>query len=200
MTGPILEQLNKRTMKIKGKYSLPTDVKTLWPMLQDETVLARISPGVSRIEKVGEDRYKAISDISIGPVRGSFDGVLTLLDKKEPEAMTMKLEQKSKIGNAEASISMRLFPVDNQTLIEYDGVAKVSGKLATMGQRILGGVITNLSKQVFKELEKILSERGTDPLEDFETEVKSARQSDSKEQEKKSFLQILIEKILNIWR
>jgi len=148
-------------MNVKGKHVLRADVATIWPMLQDEEVLARISPGVSRIEKVAEDQYRAISDISIGPVRGSFEGELSLLDKIEHETMTLSLAQKSKIGNAEANIIMTLTPQeDGTTEIGYNGKAKVSGRLATMGQRILGGVISTLSKQVFKELEQVIDERG----------------------------------------
>ncbi len=150
-------------MNVKGKHILQADVATIWPMLQDEEVLARISPGVSRIEKVEEDQYRAISDISIGPVRGSFQGELFLEDKVRDETMTLVLSQKSKIGNAEAKIVMTLMPQNsNQTEIAYNGTAKVSGRLATMGQRILGGVISTLSKQVFKELEKIIEERKSD--------------------------------------
>jgi len=145
---------------LTGINILQADVATIWPMLQDEEILARISPGVSRIEKVNEDLYRAISDISIGPVRGSFEGELSLVDKIQHETMTLVLAQKSKIGNAEAKIVMTLLPQETgHTEIVYDGTAKVSGRLATMGQRILGGVISTLSKQVFKELERVIKER-----------------------------------------
>ena len=199
-------------MNVKGKYILQANVATIWPMLQDEEVLARISPGVSKIEKTGADQYKAISDISIGPVRGSFEGDLALLDKIEHETMTLALSQKSKIGNAEAKIVMNLNPLDaDQTEITYTGKAKVSGRLATMGQRILGGVVTTLSKQVFKELEKILEERKELEISDDaqestssvpeEVEV-SATTSASEEQVeiRKSLIQKIIDKIMQLWK
>ena len=199
-------------MNVKGKYILQANVATIWPMLQDEEVLARISPGVSKIEKTGADQYKAISDISIGPVRGSFEGDLALLDKIEHERMTLALSQKSKIGNAEAKIVMNLNPLDaDQTEITYTGKAKVSGRLATMGQRILGGVVTTLSKQVFKELEKILEERKELEISDDaqestssvpeEVEV-SATTSASEEQVeiRKSLIQKIIDKIMQLWK
>lgn len=228
-------------MKIKGQHQLSTDIATLWPMLQDEAVLARISPGVSDIEKLDEDQYKAISDISIGPVRGKFEGLLNIVDKEEHETMTLELEQKSKIGNAKASIKMNLTEAEgNTTMVAYEGSAKLSGTLATMGQRIMGGVIKTLSKQVFKELEKVIEERHTDEqvtapesapqavqekLEERIAEVSSSEDprvdrevhqdiservkiedpiegnNEKKEEGKqKSFLQSLIDKILNLWK
>lgn len=191
-------------MKVKGKHILRADVATIWPMLQDEEVLEKISPGVSRIEKVGVDQYKAISDISIGPVRGSFEGDLSLIDKVDHETMALALSQKSKIGNAEAKIVMKLEAIsDNETEVAYDGTAKISGRLATMGQRILGGVVTTLSKQVFKELEKIIDERNAQSVknttEDPLSNIKDDHTSESSET-KKSFFQVIIEKIKSIWK
>lgn len=186
-------------MKITGKHVLPIDAASLWPLLQDAEVLARIAPGVSRIEEVGPDNYKAISDISIGPVRGSFAGTLILKDKVEGEAMTMTLLQESKIGNAEANINMVLTPQGKETtLITYTGNAKVSGKLATMGQRILGGVVSSLSRQVFQELEDIIEERKVEApsVAPSDTSIPST----SPKSTKKSFIQLLIEKIRNLWK
>lgn len=154
-------------MKIKGVHSVETDISSLWEMLQDTDVLAKISPGVGRIERVeGEgDRFKAISDISIGPVKGSFEGELELLDKIENETMTMLLIQKSKIGNAEARIVMNMKETGSaSTEITYDGKAKVSGTLAAMGQRIMGGVIKTLTKQIFKELDQEIAERNNQSI------------------------------------
>ena len=183
-------------MNIKGKYELPATVEMIWPMLQEAEVLGRIAPGVSTVDQTGPDQYKAVSQISIGPVRGEFEGQLSLENKKEKEEMTMVLQQKSKIGNAEARITMNLAPVNgDHTLVSYNGKAKVSGKLGTMGQRILGGVVSTLSKQVFKELEVIIQER--EKKEDSST-GDSAQTATSTE--RKSIIQFIKELIKKIWR
>lgn len=198
-------------MNVKGKHTLQAGVSIIWPMLQDEEVLARISPGVSKIEKVAEDQYKAISDISIGPVRGSFEGNLSLLDKVENETMTLALSQKSKIGNAEAKIVMNMTPQgDGQTQITYTGKAKVTGRLATMGQRILGGVVSTLSKQVFKELDKLIEEqKAAEVNKETSTpastisdpnETAEENQSADKIHIRKSLIQKIIDKITQLWK
>ena len=206
-------------MKIDGRHVVDLDVASLWPMLQDEEVLAKISPGVGQIIKNKQYDYTAISDINIGPVRGSFKGDLTLSDVVEHETMTLNLTQNSKIGNAKASIKMILAPLDNsQTEIKYEGTAQVSGRLATMGQRILGGVVKTLSKQVFKELDKVIEEM---PKEETQEEQVQKDEPSSKtqhtaasqdspiqnkainmppKQETKSFFQIIVEKIKSIWK
>ena len=118
----------------------------------DPKVLQRITPGISELNTLGDDKYQAISRIKIGPVKGSFEGQLELKDKIENTNATIVINQKSKIGNVSAEIKMQLTDLHGTTEIEYKGEAKLSGKLAMTSQRIMGGVISSLSKQFFKSL------------------------------------------------
>lgn len=123
-------------------------------MLMDTDVLAQIVPAVSRLEKVAENEYKAIAEIKLGPVSGSFSGSLSLADIRENEGYTLLVKQNSKIGNADATVNMALKPVgDNQTEVSFDGNARLSGLLARTGQRVISGVATTLTKQFFENLE-----------------------------------------------
>jgi carbon monoxide dehydrogenase subunit G len=140
-------------MIIKGKYPIVASARHIWNYLMNPEVLKRITPGISDLKPVGEDKYKAISHLKIGPVKGSFEGQMELKDKIENERATIVIHQKSKIGNVTAEIKMQLNTVGDTTEIEYEGEAKLSGKLAMMGQRIIGAVISSLSKQFFKALD-----------------------------------------------
>ncbi|MEL7005756.1 MAG: carbon monoxide dehydrogenase subunit G [Bacteroidota bacterium] len=142
-------------MKVKGNYVLNASAQTIWKLLMNPEVLERITPGISELETLEEDRFKAISNIKIGPVKAGFEGELALREKVENESTQVVLDQKSKIGNAVATIDIKLNAQDNgHTEITYEGNAKMTGRLATMGQRIVGGVVKTLSKQFFKSLEK----------------------------------------------
>ena len=59
----------------------------------DPIVLAKITPGVSRLETLGEDKFKSISVIKIGPVKASFTGKLKVVDKNQPASFVIKMEQ-----------------------------------------------------------------------------------------------------------
>ena len=142
-------------MKINGKNTINASTNTIWDMIQNPEVLEKITPGVKSLEILENDTYKAISEVKIGPVKGSFEGNLSIKDKIENEACLLVIDQKSKIGNVVAEINMNLIPVEDLiTEIQYTGEAKMSGKLAVMGQRIMSGVVSTLSKQFFTALEK----------------------------------------------
>lgn len=123
----------------------------------DTDALARIVPGISRLEKTGENTYKSILAIKLGPVNSSFTGDLQMEDIAQEKGFTLKVQQNSKIGNANAAIKISLTPLaDNQTEVSFDGDVKLSGMLAGMGQRLIGGVSNTLTKQFFSNLEKEL--------------------------------------------
>lgn len=143
-------------MQLAGKYVLHATPPTVWATLMNKDTLARVVPGISRLEQTGDHTFKSILDIKLGPISGSFTGNLQLDDLQEPNAFTLKAQQNSKIGNANAAIKIILALVDEtgDTEISFDGDVKLSGMLASMGQRVMGGVSNTLTKQFFSNLEK----------------------------------------------
>lgn len=145
-------------MQLTGKQVLNAPPSTLWQMFMDTDTLAKVIPGISRLERLSENSFKSVLKIRIGPVSGSFSGNLQLEDIVELKSFTLKVQQNSKIGNANAVIKINLYPVDDtKTEVEFDGDAKLSGLLASMGQRLLSGVANTLTRQFFSNMEKELS-------------------------------------------
>ena len=144
-------------MQLTGKHIVNAAPSKVWDMLMDTDTLARIVPGISRLEKTGENTYKSILDIKLGPVSGSFNGNLQMDEIAAPDGFTLKVQQNSKIGNANAAIKIGLMNVEEKkTEVSFDGDVKLSGLLASMGQRVIGSVANTLSKQFFSNLEKEL--------------------------------------------
>lgn len=147
-------------MHLKGNHTFNASPEQIWKLLMDPEVLARITPGINKLEPTGEDQYSAIAEVKMGPVKGSFKGDLEVADKKEPEHFLLKVQQKSKIGNVAADVSIDLASADNgHTELAFDGKAKLSGLLARTGQRVLSGVASTLTKQFFSALEEELEKQ-----------------------------------------
>jgi carbon monoxide dehydrogenase subunit G len=147
-------------LKISGKYALKADPKVIWDMMLEPRILERITPGIKKLETIGEDEYKAISEVRVGPVKGEFTGNLAVRDKVPEESCLLVVDQKSKMGNVVAEIGMRFMATAaGETEVSYTGEAKLSGMLARMGQRIMSGVVSTLSKQFFQGMERELEAR-----------------------------------------
>ena len=145
-------------MLLTGSHVLHATPEQVWPLLMDTDSLARMVPGITSLEHLGNHQYKALLGVKLGPVNASFAGSLQLEDVVEPHGFSMKVQQNSKVGNAAATIGIKLAPVgDSQTEVNFSGDVKLSGMLATMGQRLIGSVANTLSKQFFQNMEKELA-------------------------------------------
>lgn len=146
-------------MQLNGSHTLNAPLSKIWTMLMDTDTLARVVPGVTRLEKTAENEYNAIAEIKLGPVSGSFSGTLSLGDIQENEGYTLHVKQNSKIGNADATVKIALKSIDDaQTEISFDGDARLSGLLARTGNRVISGVATTLTKQFFNNFEEELKD------------------------------------------
>jgi len=144
-------------MQLTGKHIINAAPARVWAMLMDTDSLAKIVPGISKLEKTSENAYISTILMKLGPVSSSFTGNLQMEDIQTQKGFTLKVQQNSKIGNANAAIKIDLTPVEeNKTEVAFDGDVKLSGMLASMGQRVLGSVANTLSKQFFTNMEKEL--------------------------------------------
>jgi len=147
-------------MELKGRHTVNATPATLWNMLMDTDTLSRIVPGISRLEKTGDNSYKSVLEIKMGPVSGSFTGSLQMENIEEQKGFSLNVQQNSSIGNANAAIKIELIPVNpGETEVAFDGDVKVTGLLASMGQRILGSAANVLTKQFFANLDREASSR-----------------------------------------
>lgn len=144
-------------MQLTGTHVLNAPPSRIWALLMDTDTLARIVPGVTKLERLDAHSFKSTLGVKLGPVSASFAGNLHMEDVVQDKGFTLKVQQNSKVGNASASIQIGLVPVgDHQTEVAFDGDVKLSGMLASMGQRLIGGVANTLSKQFFQNMEKEL--------------------------------------------
>ena len=142
-------------MILTGKETVNTSNQAVWRIFMDTDALARIIPFVTRLEKLDEENFKSIFEVKVGPVKGSFTGTFKMIDVIEPNTFKLAIQQNSKIGNANAMVTMNiniLSPI--QTEVAFIGDVKLSGTLATMGGRVLIPIANMLAKQFFESLSK----------------------------------------------
>ena len=131
----------------------------MWDLLNDPEVLARITPGVDTLEQTGPGQYQAVLHIKMGPINSTFNGELQVVDSKEPESYRLIIDVDGKIGQIAAEGHVRLAEDHETTTVEVEGGSQLTGRLASMGQRLLSGVARMFTNQFFKALEREVSIR-----------------------------------------
>ena len=93
-------------------------------------------------------------DLKVGPINSLFNGILEVRDKVEGERYNLKIDVEGKIGTVNALGSIQLSPEGEDTTVNFEGNAKLSGPIARLGQRVMSGVSRLFMKQFFKGLEQ----------------------------------------------
>ena len=124
-------------MKIEGTHTFNAPRDLVWTMLLEPEVLANVMPGCEKLEAVAENQYTGILKIRIGPVQGKFNGKITLSNIESPESYDVVVDGKGAPGIVKGTGSMQLAAAGNQTVMTYQGDVQVSGRIASVGQRLL---------------------------------------------------------------
>ena len=139
-------------MKMKGEFRVPTDRETVWRALNDTEVLKECLPGCQEIEKTSDTEMAATLVIK-GPVKATFKGGVTLSDLDPPNGYTISGQgQGGTAGFASGEARVRLVEEEGATVVQYDVDAKVGGKLAQIGSRLIDSTAKKLAKQFFDKL------------------------------------------------
>src|SRR5437773_1550882 len=134
-------------MKIEGDYTFEAPRDVVWDVLLDPQLLAKVLPGCEGLDPLGNDQYKAVLKIQVGPVQGVFEGTVALLDINKPDSYRMDINGKGAPGFVKGTGVVRLEPQGLTTIMHYEGDAQIGGKIASVGQRLLESSAKALVRQ-----------------------------------------------------
>jgi hypothetical protein len=137
-------------MKITGEHRIPADRQTVWKALNDPEILKACLPGCEEINKSSDTEMTAKLTARVGPVRAHFTGAVTLSDLDPPNGYTLTGEgQGGAAGFASGTAKVRLSDDPVGTLLQYEAEARVGGKLAQIGSRLIDSTARKLSEEFF---------------------------------------------------
>lgn len=143
-------------MDVAGEYTFNASQERVWAALQDPEVLAQVMPGGEEFKEVGENEYEGALNIKVGPVQGKFKGNIKLEDIDPPNGYSMTVDGKGAPGFVKANGTMKLNGDAEQTHMTYEGTARVGGRIASVGQRLLDSSARSIIRQSLEGLDAYL--------------------------------------------
>jgi carbon monoxide dehydrogenase subunit G len=141
-------------MKITGERVLAVPIEVVWAGLFDPAILRQCIPGCESISKESDTLYKAVTVMSIGPLRAKFSGTLTIADAQAPTACKLVFEGAGgAAGIAKGTAEVSLQAGEGGTRLEYVADTQIAGKLAQVGARLIDSVAKKLSAEFFDKFE-----------------------------------------------
>jgi carbon monoxide dehydrogenase subunit G len=144
-------------MKIEGATDISAPRDRVWSAFLDPAVIAKAIPGCEELVGIGPDEYKAIMKIGVGPVKGTFDGKVRLLEQDPPHRYRMAVEGNGAPGFVRGDATIELSETAGGTHVTCSGDVQVGGLIASVGQRLLGGVSRMMLDQFFSRMNELLT-------------------------------------------
>jgi hypothetical protein len=147
-------------VEIEGTYEIGGPRELVWEMVLDPDVLSRVLPGCEKLEKFGENEYRGKMRIKVGPVDGVYQGTLALSELRPLEGFHLTVKGRGASGNVRGEGDLQLEPAENGgTLLRYVGQGEVSGRMATVGQRLTQSSARAITKQCLNNLDRQVKAR-----------------------------------------
>ncbi|MEZ5716190.1 MAG: carbon monoxide dehydrogenase subunit G [Paracoccaceae bacterium] len=145
-------------MHMSDSRVIAADRATVWAALLSREVLQDCVPGCQEMTGNPEEGFEATVVQKVGPVKATFKGAVTLSDMVEGESLTLTGEGKGGAagfakGGAQVSLSDA---EEGGTLLTYEVEAKVGGKLAQLGSRIIDGFAKKMADQFFTRFQEAI--------------------------------------------
>lgn len=143
-------------MKMSDSRDIAADRDTVWSALLSREVLKECVPGCQEMTGSPEEGFDATVVQKVGPVKATFKGGVTLSDVVEGESLTLSGQGKGgAAGFAKGGAKVTLGNgAEGGTVLSYEVEAKVGGKLAQLGSRIIDGFAKKMADQFFTSFQE----------------------------------------------
>ena len=137
-------------MKVAGSYQVSAPAEKVWQALTDPASLSGCIPGCDGLEPDGQDEYKAVMTVGVGPVKGRYNAKISMLDQKPFTSFRLVVEGSGNTGFVNGEATITLDERDGQTTVGVDSDAQVGGPVARVGQRLMDSVAKMIMDRFFQ--------------------------------------------------
>ena len=136
-------------LKVQGSYAFDADIQTVWDSLLSPDTLADCIPGCESIRPTGDGAYEIALSVRVAALSGAYRGSVSIEDKRHLESYRMVVSGSGRGGTVRGSGDLRFSEADGKTTVEVEGDTQVTGVVARVGQRLLGGASRMMMNQFF---------------------------------------------------
>jgi 2-furoyl-CoA dehydrogenase large subunit len=141
-----------RNLHGQGTFDVPAEPAQVWRSLLDPDSLKSVIPGCHELQRTGENEYRALVSLGVGPIRGKFEATVKLSDLVTEKSGRITGTLTGPLGGAAGGGNLRLAANEAGTHISYDYAVTATGKVVSVGGRLLDGAAAIIIRQFFERL------------------------------------------------
>lgn len=137
-------------MQLSGEHRIPAPRQKVWEALHDPAILKDCIRGCQRLDMVSDRKMAATVVAKVGPVKATFDADVEIVDPVAPERYTLRGEGRGGVaGFASGEARVSLAEDGRDTILTYSTDARVGGKLAQLGSRLVDSTAKRYAAEFF---------------------------------------------------
>jgi carbon monoxide dehydrogenase subunit G len=146
-------------MELSGEEMIPQPIRRVWDGLNDPAILKACISGCEEIIKLADNEYQVVLMAAVGPVKARFNGKLLLSDINPPSSYSLVFEGTGgAAGFAKGGAHVALSEDGPVTKLVYNANAKIGGKIAQVGSRLIEGVARKIAAEFFARFNDIVAQ------------------------------------------
>jgi len=166
-------------MELTGTQLINQPRDRVWQGLNDPEILRQCIPGCDSFLPAEANAYDVVMAITVGPIKARFKGRLQLTDLLPPESYALSFDGSGgAAGFGKGDATVRLADRSGDTELNYAVKAKVGGRLAQVGSRLIDGVAKKTADEFFLRFKRLLDAGAQDEAPASATETRPSRRDD----------------------
>tara|TARA_B100000029_G_scaffold426862_1_gene435958 strand:- start:311 stop:883 length:573 start_codon:yes stop_codon:yes gene_type:complete len=179
-------------MKLSGSYKIKLEKKVVWKALNDPEILKKSIPGCEMFKKNSDTSFTATATNKIGPFNATFTGDIELKEIKVPDSYKIAAQGNSPVGFASGEAIVKLEEDGKQTKLTYYVEAKVGGKIAQLGSRLIDITAKKMADIFFGKFSKLIAPVAEKNESEIDLQKNSKKISSPKKTNSKIILSLLV--------
>ena len=127
-------------MKVEKTFEIDAPIGKVWPIITDPERIAHCIPGYESVEKTGDDTYKAVIKVAVGPIKTTFKVDIACTEKRPPNfaSYETKGDEGGKSSRVKATSTLTLSELsETQTAVSYSSDINIVGRLGKFGNGMM---------------------------------------------------------------
>lgn len=147
-------------MRLENSFQVAVPIHEAWTLLNDVPRVVPCMPGAELLETLGEDSWKGVVRVRLGPVSLQFDADVARSEQDRDAhriVLLTKARESRGRGSAQATIDSNLTEVEGGTLVRIVTDISLQGPVAQYGRGILPDIASQLTREFADNLSTLLA-------------------------------------------
>ena len=143
-------------MHLEGSFTVRAPRERVWAFFTNPHALSRAISDPHDIEVVDEDHFKGWVRSGVGFIKGTFTGSASIMEKTPPEHGRIKAHGSGMGSGVDAESTIAMSESAGFTTVRWEAEVVLSGTIASVGARLLRGVIDKKTNEFFENVRTLV--------------------------------------------